>query len=192
MTSPTRTAPDDWSAWIGPDETLLWHGQPEPDTRVRLGHIVLALFGAPFLVVGLYVLWGGIQSVVTLPVTLSRLAMGLFLLGFSVPFVGAGAAMTFGPHLAARYAHRRVRYAVTNRAVYVGTRWWKPVLSAYPVQPDAAVSYEADGKTGTVAVQVGYERDADGDKVTKKVKLEGIADAVDVYHLLRRIQGNDP
>ena len=187
MSQRLQALPDNWEAWIGPGETLLWQGAPQPDNRIRLSQILFAMLGLPFLLAGVASAVSGLSAFGSMR-SVSDFGLGLFLACFSVPFLGAGLAALCGPHLATRLAHKRVRYGITDHRIYIATRWWQPKLTTHAIRPEATLNYSADGPVGTVSLEITRRRDSDGDAVVTSAKLEGLADAPEVYRLLQRIQ----
>ena len=181
--------PERWEDWIGPDETVLWQGAPQPDGRIRLRQVGFALLGLLFFLPGLLVMFLGVQTYVGRDGA-PDVGLGLFVILISLPFIGIGLGTMFGPHLAARLAHKRVRYAITNSRIYVATRWYEPTLEAHPLHPDAVVEFIDDGPVGIVSLQWGFRlgSDGDGEAVARYIKLEGLGDARQVFHLLQRLQ----
>src|SRR5690606_18526221 len=102
--------------------------------------------------------------------------------------VGVGLMMIFGLHLEARLAHQRVRYAITNSRIYVATHWRQPKLESHLLHPNAFVELINDGRVGIVSLQWGFKLNTDDDTVPRYIKLEGLADARQVYQLLQRLQ----
>lgn len=176
---------DRWEDYFDPGETLLWQGQPQPRRRPGIGMILLALFGAPFLIAGIFVLISAIAGIAGVNNGVGNVFMGLFMVLFSMPFIGAGAAMMFGPWYMQAHAHQRVRYALSDRRAYIATRWWSRKLEVLPIVPEATITLEG-GDSVFFRTEVG--RDSDGDKTTERKGFEHIADAETVYRLIRDVQ----
>jgi len=187
VTQPLTGLPNDWTDWIGPDEALQWQGAPHPDTRLRLSHVPLVIIAVPFLI-GAFVFAATGLRWLSKMTGWQDLGLGLLMASLSVPFFGIGIGLVAGPHLATRLAYRRVRYAITDRRIYVATNWWQPKLTSHAIAADAVLDLATNGPFGMVSLQVGQERDSEGDVVTKDVNLTGLADATAVYHLLQRLQ----
>lgn len=176
---------DRWEDYFDPGETLLWQGQPRQGARLSFFMVFLALFGLPFLIAGLAVFGSGIAGIAKFDAGLGGVLLGLFLLFFSFPFIGAGAAMIFGPWYMQANAHRKVRYALSNRRAYIATQWWSKKLQTVRIAADATVTLE-NGKDVYFRTEVG--KDSDGDRTTERKGFENIADADEVYRLIRGIQ----
>jgi hypothetical protein len=176
---------DRWEDYFDPDEKLLWQGQPRPKTGLSFVIVFLALFGLPFLIAGLGVFGSGIAGIFNSGAGLGGVGVGMFMLFFSVPFIGAGAAMVFGPWYMQANAHRKVRYALSNRRAYIATQWWTRKLQTVRIAADATVTLE-NGKDVYFRTEV--SKDSDGDRTTERKGFESIADAEEVYRLIRGIQ----
>lgn len=187
MTQTLTGLPERWEDWIGPDEVLQWQGAPQPDGRIRLRQVGFALLGLLFFLPGLLVMFLGLKTYAGTDGA-PDVGMGLFVILISVPFVGVGLGLIVGPHLEARLAHKRVRYAITNSRIYVATHWWQPKLESHPLHPDAVVELINDGRVGIVSLQWGFKLNTDDDTVPRYIKLEGLADARHVHQLLQRLQ----
>jgi hypothetical protein len=176
-----------WEQYFQPGETLLWEGAPKPGVHGYAKIISMALFGLPFLVMGgglcifgLYMFLGDDAW--------EGMGLGLFMTLFSLPFVGVGAFLVFGQWIAAKEAHRRVRYAVSSRCAYVAQSWRKHTLDSYPILPGTSITLEKGRNADTVWFHAHVEKDSDGDRTTTRIGFENIADGDRVYHLLRSIQ----
>ena len=176
---------DRWEDYFVPGETLLWEGHPEPRSGFSPGMLGLAIFGLPFLVVGVGLSGGALLAFLGFSNSLVEAAGSLFLFFFGLPFAGAGIGMVFGPWYAARNAHRYIRYALSDRRAYIASNWWSRKMEVLAIAPDAPVSIEAGQ---SVFFQSTRSLDSDGDTVTKRRGFEHIADAPKVYRLIRQIQ----
>ena len=176
---------DRWEDYFEPGETLLWEGRPMPRRGITPGIIGLAVFGAPFFLAGLAMSGGSLLWMFGIQVGQLKLGEGVFMFFFGLPFLGIGAGMVLGPWYAMRHAHRKVRYALSNRRAYIASQWWTRKIETYPISKDGPLSLEG-GTTVYFHTLVG--RDSDGDRTTEEKGFENIADAKDVYHLMRQIQ----
>lgn len=174
---------DTWQDWFQGDESLVWEDAPMTGIRHWVRNALLTAFGIPFLVAGFVSLFSGLGMFASL--TLVGLGAGLFLTCFSVPFIGVGAAMVFGPWYAEYYAHKFVRYALSTKRGYIATRWWKRKMEVLDIRADQPVEIVGD-HTVYFHTTVGF--DSDGDRTTSRKGFENIADARKVYGLIRDIQ----
>ena len=148
----------------------------------------MAIFGAPFLVVGVDLCGASVWCILSGEAdTLWTLGIAVFLILFSVPFAAAGAFLVAGPSLKARYAPRYVRYALSTQRAYIAESWWSRQLKTYPITPDARIDLVRDG-LDSVILYSGSERDADGDLVTVAARFNRLADGRPLYHLIRQLQ----
>lgn len=179
---------NDWADYLAPDERLLWTGVPQPARRITLVQVAMAAFGLPFLGVGLFMVGGGLIGL--FEAFGSSVGEGLLALGISIfglPFLAAGGAMVFGPYLAARMAHKYVRYAISDRRVYVATQWFSRKMTSHPILPEATITL-TEGPLDRVDLLIGHTRDSDGDLTEKRVQFDGLEDGRRVYMLLRQLQ----
>jgi hypothetical protein len=178
---------DSWQAYFQPGETLLWEGAPKPGVHGKAKIIGLAIFGLPFLLVGIGVFLAGIRQTFTAP-TWTDVGLGLFFATFAVPFAGIGAAMVIGQWWAAAEAHRRIRYAVSTRCVYIAKSHRTRSIESYPILRSSALGVEKGRTADTVWFHVLSERDSDGDRTTTRISFDNIAEGDKVYTILRSIQ----
>ncbi|MEP2262099.1 MAG: hypothetical protein ABJI00_11830, partial [Paracoccaceae bacterium] len=152
-----------------------------------LRNIFFSLFGLPFLTVGLFTAASGVGHLASM--TVGDLAFGVFLAAFSVPFIGAGGAMVFGPWIADHYVPRRTKYALTNKAGYVATRYWTRSMDVFPIRAETRIEL-TEHRSGASTVNFHFEetRDSDGDQTTVKKGFSDIEDGATVYRLIRDIQ----
>jgi hypothetical protein len=176
-----------WQILFQPDERLLWEGTPLPGVRPWPKIIFLAVFGIPFLIVGIGLFGSGLRTTI-LAKSIWDVGLGLFLAVFSIPFAGAGAIMVFGQWLAARSAHRKIRYAISTRCAYVAKAYLRRSLEVYPILPSTAVEIEKCGSYDNLWFHALHERDSDGGRTTTKIGFEGISDAETPFRLIRKIQ----
>ena len=183
---PQRPEADRWDDYFEPGERLLWQGAPEPGLKMAPLMVFLSLFGVPFLGAGVAVFASGLHQAAQLD-SASGVGFGLFLTVFGLPFIAMGAGLVFGPWYAALTAHRKVRYALSDRRAYIAKSWWNHTLESYRIRPDEPVEL-VQGRNDTVWFHVGDEVDSDGDRATRRAGFENIADGRKVYGLLRAIQ----
>ena len=176
---------------LRPNETLLWQGAPVPGLHQRGKAIFLMVFGLPFLTIGVALFFFGLHRLTQAP-TPSHAGLALFLTAFALPFGGLGAFLVFGPLVEARTAHRDIRYALTTRAAYVIRQGRFPSFKVYPILPQTALELEPGTRAGTVWLHARLERDSDGDLGTTKVGFENIAEADNVFAMIRDLQGKAP
>ena len=184
---------DRWEDWFQPGERLLWEGAPAKG-RIHWGrNIFVTCFGIPFLLGGLAVAGTGI-GVIPWNESAAGVGMTIFALAFSVPFITVGAGMVFGTWVADYLQPRRTRYALTDRAGYVATNFWKRGMDVIPVKSGVRIEYQETRRgAGTVYFHFDHHTDSDGDKAVTKRGFENIPDAKHVYGLIRDLKaGLDP
>jgi hypothetical protein len=173
---------------LRPGETVLWEGSPVPGFHRRGATIFLMIFGLPFLIIGVALLFYGLLQLHK-AATLSDAGLALFTAAFAVTFASFGAFLVFGPIIEARSASRDVRYALTNRAAYVQRTGRFPSLKIYPILRSTALELEPGKRASTVWVHSRLERDSDGDLGTTKAGFENIAEAEKVFGMILNLQG---
>lgn len=93
----------------------------------------------------------------------------------------------FGPHLTARLAHKRIRYALSNKRAYIATNWWGRDLTCYPIKPDALIEIKK-GRLDQVNLHIKSEKDSDGNIVQISAEFIGQTDGTALFQLIRRLQ----
>lgn len=176
-----------WDAYFQPGEALVWEGAPKPGVHGWPKIIGLALFGLPFLIVGVVFFFVGLNQAAT-GGTLADVGLGLFFAVFALPFAGAGAAMVFGQWWAAKEAHRCIRYAISTRCAYIAKSYWSRSIESYPILKSSALGLEKGRSADTVWFHVQTEKDSDGDRTTTRISFDNIAEGDKVYTILRSIQ----
>lgn len=176
-----------WGDYFQPGETLLWEGAPKPGVHGWPKIIGLAIFGLPFLSVGIGVFLAGVRQMFN-AASWADIGLGIFFTTFALPFAGVGALMVVGQWWAASEAHRRIRYAISTRCAYIAKSYRTQTIESYPILRDTALGLEKGRNADTVWFHVLSERDSDGDRATTRVSFDNIAEGDTAYHLLRRIQ----
>ena len=176
-----------WEQYFQPGETLLWEGAPKPGVHGWPKIIGLALFGLPFLIVGIGVFVAGVRQMIV-GGGWGDVGLGLFFTAFSIPFGGVGALMVIGQWWAAAEAHKRLRYAVSTRCAYIAKSYRTRSIESYPILKGTALGLEKDRGADTVWFHVRTEKDSDGDLTTSRISFDNIAEGDKVYALLRSIQ----
>lgn len=173
---------------LRPGETLLWEGSPVPGLHQRGKSVLLMIFGLPFLIIGVALIFYGVLHLPKAP-TITDAGLALFTTAFGLPFAGIGSFLAFGPLIEARTAHRDIRYALTSRAAIVIRQGRFPSLKVYPILPSTALELEPGKRASTVWLHARQERDSDGDLGTTKAGFENIAEAEKVFGMIRDLQG---
>lgn len=178
---------DSWDAYFQPGEALLWEGAPKPGVHGWPKIIGLAVFGLPFLLFGLGAFTTGVRQAFRSE-GWSDLGLALFLMSFSLIFLGVGALMVFGQWWAAAEAHIRIRYAVSTRCAYIAKSYRTRSIESYPILPGSPLGLEKGRSADTVWFHVQTEKDSDGDRTTTRISFDNIAEGDKVYTLLRSLQ----
>lgn len=85
-------------------------------------------------------------------------------------------------------APRRIRYAVSTRCACIATFRWTHSLESYPILPGTALGLEKGRHADTVWFHIRTGKDLDGDRSTKRISFDNIAEGAEVFHLIRSIQ----
>lgn len=178
---------DGWAPYFQPGETLLWEGAPKPGVHGLGKFIGLAIFGLPFLVIGIGVCVTGLTMLFG-GKSWNDAGLGLFFAVFGIPFAGVGTVLVFGQFYAARQAHRKIRYALSTRCAYIAKSYWTRSIGCYPILRSTPTGLDKGRTADTVWFHVHSEKDSDGDHTTTRVSFDNIADGEAVFRLIRSIQ----
>ena len=145
----------------------------------------MTVVATPFLLGGFAALGAGASMAFAFD-GFGSLIAGIGLIAFSCVFIAVGAGMFAGPWILDGMKHKRERYALSDRAGYVATQWWKRRMNVIPLTADTPVEFnEGRGGTGSVWFRFETTVDAEGDVSTKRQGFEAIGDAEYVYGLIR-------
>ncbi|NHB75311.1 hypothetical protein [Rhodobacter calidifons] len=176
-----------WQDYLAPGERLLWQGAPVPGIFDLPKRLLLAAFGTPFLVGGVACFGFGLFFMGKAD-GIASLGLGIFLAIFATPFLAVGLYLVVLQWIEAMQAHRRVRYALTDRAAYIARRYWRRSLEVLPIRPQTAVELVEGKGASTVWLHTRREDDGDGGTTTEKKGFENIAEGRDVFALIRGLQ----
>ncbi|MFO6465804.1 hypothetical protein ACK8OR_15530 [Jannaschia sp. KMU-145] len=177
----------EWHDVIGPGERILWTGAPGSRPMLTWATLLIAAFGIPFLAAGIATLSTAAAFLAPNP---WNVAGAIALACFALPFLGVGLAMILGPALHHRLGPRRIRYALTDRAAYVATRWFALKLTRIVLDPEAITL--TDGPGGGVQFINRVERDSDGETSTRRLGFDALDDPRAVYGLALRAMASEP
>lgn len=180
---------DRWEDWFEPGETLLWEGAPAKGLHHPVRNSLLTLLGFPFAVGGIMAADSGLALVFGAGNVFAAL-MGLVVMAFSVPFLLLGAGLGLASWIHDLFKHDRVRFALSDRAGYIATRWWNRDMTTIPIHPGTRIEYD-EKRNGIGAVWFHFEQvtDSDGDTSTKRQGFEGLANPQEVFALVRQVAG---
>ena len=173
-----------WQNYLQFGETLLWEGAPLRGIRNIARLAFLAVFGVPFLLVGIV----GTLASLHLIFWKSQIGLGLFTLAIAILLGALGVALVFWQWVDAARAHRTTRYAITNRCAYIVRIGSKQSVDTYPILANAETSLENSNGYDNLWFHLRHERDSEGAPTTTKIGFEGIADGLIPYKLIRSIQ----
>ncbi len=176
-----------WETYFQPNERLLWEGAPLPGIFGKAKIAINAVFGLPFLVLGIAALISGILKMLGATET-GRLGYGLFIATSSLPIIGIGAFLVVCPIVTSAKAHRKIRYALSTRCAYIAKANWRSSLECYPILPDTAIVLENGSGSDSVWFHIRQERNSNRGATTTHEGFENIADGDTVFRLIRQIQ----
>ena len=177
---------ESWYDFFEPGEKLLWEGAPQPLGVPGLGGIALSVFGMPFFGGGIMILYYALTGQ-AVPDENGGTWEGISLFLFGLPFLLVGTALCLGPWLYYATSHRFVRYALSNRAGYITTRFLGRRMKMYPIDPRMDIELEF-GRHSSVFFHKGHRKDSDGDVIETRTGFENIRDGRAVYELIRQVQ----
>lgn len=168
---------------LGPQERLLWSGQPRQGVMFRPADALLIPFS---------VMWCGFAIFWETGVVSSGAPFFFKLWG--IPFVLVGLYIVFGRFLADAAQRTKTVYALTNERVIIIGGLFRPAVKSLNLRTlsDVSLSERSDG-TGTIALgpSSGFNwvgSNWPGSRQTGPPALEGISNARAVYEQLRQAQ----
>lgn len=115
-------------------------------------------------------------------------AMGWVMGLFGLPFILVGLGMMLLPFGVLRSAHRTVHVLTSKRLLTITEGRIKRVKSVFPDQIRSIERTERPDDSGNLRLILGYEKDSDGDTVTKTQDLVAIPDVRRVEGLLMELK----
>lgn len=196
MTTTTQ-APDGWADFLGPGETILWQGRPEPGFALR--DLVGGRTVQGLATIGFALVWmtsarsfAGFSA----QVRPDGGGLGQHFSSFGLIFVAVGLYLAVGVPLWQAVLRRRTWYTLTDRAAYIATDLLGRRLNRHELRPDLPLQLE-DGEPGTVWFAERVTHDAGGwrgvgdnrryeapSTTRQPIGFERIADARAVWRLL--------
>ncbi|SPH23396.1 hypothetical protein DEA8626_02460 [Defluviimonas aquaemixtae] len=171
--------PAGWDADLADGERLLWHGRPNASIRFLPQYWVVSAFGLVFLGVGLFELIRG-------------RALGFDLLSVvhwtlaSVFFLG-GLYMVAGVYLADAIDRRRTRYALTNRRALIAmTKLGARSVTSHMITGATDLELRGEAPASVLFADELHEYEDSRERI--RIGFDYIADAKQVYELMRKIQ----
>lgn len=170
---------------LAPGERVIWSAQPDP-RRMRAVFAVW-LFAIPWTLFSLG--WTGIASSAFIAGYLqddpSFTWWFVFFPLFGVPFIAVGGWMLYQPFKILNDAKHAI-HAITDRRVMTLTVGRSRLVRSVELAKLGPISRteKADG-WGNIAIETGSHRDSDGDRVTDRFELVGIANVAKVEQMLR-------
>ncbi|MEM7682272.1 MAG: hypothetical protein AAF288_09990 [Planctomycetota bacterium] len=166
---------------LGPNETLLWAGQPSPK-RVAKRDLPLVLFAVP---------WTGFAVFWTLGAAglLGQAGAGgsLGFAAFGLPFIAIGLGMFATPWWSYRVA-KRTAYVITEERAIILRIGRRSDLQAFPADRLTVLKRrtQPDG-SGDLILERESSTDSDGHRDTKEIGFFGIPEVKEVGRLVRDV-----
>lgn len=168
-------------------EAVRWTGRPGA-LKAFAWTSLIWIFGIPWLAFSVFweatVVGSLLMSKGAPPPGSMGQTMGWVMALFGLPFVLVGLGMLLAPFGALRAARRTVHVVTSKRLMTIVEGRIKKVKSIWPGQIRAIERTERPDGSGNLRVIVGYEKDSDGDTVTKAEDLVAIADVRQAEGLL--------
>lgn len=182
------TPDPDIAALLEPGERVWWQGTPVAGFHHPWQIAGMAAFGTPFLVGGIALSGFGIWTL-TGATEWQMVALAIFCLIFSLPFLGVGLLLVFGISIDRLFAApRRLRYVLTNNRALILTNFPMRRVESYPILRTSPLDHELSAKAGSIYFHVHVTRGSDDDPVIKREGFENIADSAEVFRLMRQTQ----
>ena len=165
---------------LGPDESLLWSGRPDP-VRSSRGAYGCWIFAIPWT--GFTVFW--MLGAAGLLFPGPKHGSVVFAL-FGMPFLLVGLAMLSAPYWAFRSAKKTI-YAVTSKRLIIMSEGpFRSVKSFYNEDIGSLERRERPDGTGDLVFARNTWRDSDGDRRSSETAFTGIRDVRAVEQLVYR------
>jgi hypothetical protein len=178
----------DIAALLEPGERVRWQGAPVAGFHLPFQIAGMAIFGTPFLVGGVAMAGFAIWTLMS-ATEWQMIALAVFCLIFSLPFLGIGLLLTVGISLDLLIAaSRRLRYVLTDRRALIFEDFPKRKVASYPILRSSPLVLEKSAKAGSIYFHVHATRDADDQLDIKREGFENIADSANVFQLMRQVQ----
>lgn len=167
-----------------PDESLIWQARPDP-RRIHTPFL-LWLFAVPWTAFALF--W---EAMALMPLFggghtpgIVRYTFGIAFPLFGLPFIAIGLVMMSAPFWAKHAAARSI-YGLTDRRVLRVTAGRTRKVRSLLLDQMGPIDVIArhDG-WGTLRIETGSHRDADGDRVTNRFEIDCVPDVSRLEGLL--------
>lgn len=164
---------EEWRGILGPDETIIWQGRPNPAAPVALSQLGRAAFGLVFSAFAVMWMMGAMR------------AGGMFWM-FGLPHFGVGAGIIVSALFWRRIRLSNTWYTLTNRRAFIATRI--PLegrrLKSWDINEDTVLTFD-EGPPPSVGFGFAKARGRSG-KHLRAVGFERIADGRAVYDMMRQ------
>lgn len=182
------TPDPDIVALLEPGERIRWQGTPVAGLHRPFRIAGMAVFGIPFLAGGLgaagFAIW-----TLTRATEWQMIAIAVFFLIFSLPFIGIGLLLVFGVSLDQLFgAPRRLRYVLTDSRALIISDFPTRKVESYPILKSSPLVHERSKRAGSVYFHVHSMRDSDDHLAIKREGFENIANSSDVFQMMRQMQ----
>ncbi|MCL4187583.1 MAG: hypothetical protein KJZ85_08240 [Rhodobacteraceae bacterium] len=175
-----------WEGVLEPGERVIWAGRPRPGLLPAAADMPAVLAGLVLLLLALATMTWPLRAGLAL-----NHGTGLLLVLLGLPLAGLAAVVAAAPVLAERARLARLSYMLTDRRAVIVTLGPEPDLALYPIPPLGTVRL-APGRPGSVFFARDIRTLRRGGRPGRPrpfdVGFERIADAAEVFALMRRLQ----
>lgn len=170
---------DDWSGILAKDEEIIWQGRPEPGFQLDWSSPFSPLVAIFFT--GFSIFW-----------MVKASEAGGFFWTFGLLFFFIGLFQLFGVHFWKAFVRARSFYSVSTQRAYIATDlpFAGRQLKSYVISNATPLDLVAKGAFGSVYFATETWRDSDGDRQSRKIGFERLANAREAYEALSQAQGN--
>ena len=167
--------PSGWEGILDKDEVIRWQGRPDGAVVWQVSNFATLLFGAAFS--GFALFW---------MIMAAQAGGGFWMFGLIHFFVGIGIGI--GPVFWSTLKRRKSWYTLTNKRALIATDMPTKgrVLKSYPITKDTMIEL-VSGDPASLHFATVQRRSKNG-TYKAKIGFERIADAQQVYTLMRDIQ----
>lgn len=168
--------PEGWRGILDDGERIVWQGRPDQSFQIDIRKAPLALFGTVFA--GFALFW----------MAMAAQAGGFFWM-FGLIHFSVGIGLIYSATFWTVLKRRRTWYTLTNRRAFIASNlpFAGKRLDSYALTPETRLSLKS-GNPGSVVFAREERRGSKGRRYTVDIGFERIAEADQVYALMRDAQ----